>query len=780
MKSKLLGLFFCLLIVSAAYAQEGTQIEMFSPEGLVKKVRQVSVRFSDQMVPFGDPRSVEDPFEINCLEKGSCRWADGKNWILDFDRDLPAGINCEFRLKDNIKTLAGKEISGQKKYAFNTGGPSVMRGSIPFEGYDIDEDQIFILLLDCEPNLDSLHPHVFFSVDGIENNIGIKIIEGKQREDILKSQGRFSFWIKEKKMSSIVLIQSLQRFPSETNVSLIWSKEVKAKNGLTNEEDQILHFKTRKQFSAEFSCAREKRTEGCIPFSEMYIYFTAPVPAAVAKKIVLKSIDNKSLKQSQGKVTATTNVLISQKGNKENYRIWKSYVESNDTGSEDISRIYFKGPFPEKTNFIVQLPKGLKDNAGRALVNEDKFPLAVRTSEYPPLAKFSSRFGILELKANAGLPVTLRNVEPLINTKSKRIDQEQDALRQLVGKIVNAQIDRADNLQRWLRKVLWATREKSILKDEINTKKIKIPKPHGGKAFEVIGIPMNKAGLYIVELESAILGNKLLPSSETMYVPTAVLVTNLSAHFKWGRESSLVWVTTLDEGKPVKNAAVSIRDCEEKIIWQGRTDASGIASVNTQIPSESELPSCYKKDGDRYFDYSESGPLGGLQSGLFVTAQTKDDMTFVHSSWDNGIEPWRFQLPYDRDGRNTHSTHTIFDRTLLRAGDNISMKHVFRKKTLSGFSIPSKENMPNYVLISHYGSSEKYEFPLKWEANGIAETVWTIPKDAKLGTYGISLIIKDTDDKEKKTEVNKTKKNGDGSLIIFNRENFVLKSFAYR
>ena len=39
-----------------------------------------------------------------------------------------------------------------------------------------------------------------------------------------------------------------------------------------------------------------------------------------------------------------------------------------------------------------------------------------------------------------------------------------------------------------------------------------------------------------------------------MYVRTGVLVTNLGVHFKQGRENSLVWVTTLDRGKPVEAA----------------------------------------------------------------------------------------------------------------------------------------------------------------------------------------------------------------------------------
>jgi hypothetical protein len=635
MKLKVLGLVTCFIVAASAFAQEGAQIEIFSPQGVIKDVRQVSVRFSDQMVSFGDPRGITEPFEIVCPEKGSARWADGRNWIFDFDRNLQAGTSCEFRLKDEVKTLAGKDIGGKKIFTFNTGGPSILRGPIPYNGSTVEEEQIFILVLDCEPDMDSVRQHVFFSVDGIENNIGIKIIEGKVRQDILKSQGRYALWVKEKREGSIVLIQSRQRFPAKTNISLVWGKDVKAKSGVKNQQDQILHFVTREPFSVEFNCLRENAAAGCIPFAEMSLYFSAPISKAQAAKIVLKRADG---------------------------TIFKPHLESEN---EEFSSVRFKEPFPEKTNYTVGIPSGLKDNSGRSLINADKFPLSVRTEEYPPLAKFSSRFGILELKANAGLPVTLRNVEPLITAKGKQIDKGANVVGRVMGKIFNTYTDRADNLQGWLRKVAAAKREKSIFSNEKMTQKITLPKPNGGKAFEVIGIPMNKAGLYIVELESAILGKALLPSSAPMFVPTAVLVTNLSAHFKWGRESSLVWLTSLNEGKPVGDAVVTIRNCREQILWQGKTDASGIARVDVKLPLESQLPICEEAEND----YSESGPLSGLQSGLFVTAQTNDDLTFVHSSWDKGIEPWRFQLPDDKYGSNTISAHTIFDRTLLRAGD---------------------------------------------------------------------------------------------------------------
>src|SRR5512139_40910 len=94
------------LIPPLVFGQESPRVEFFSPQGVVKTVRQVSVRFSEQMVPFGDPRGMVDPFEIDCSEKGTGRWADGRNWTYDFERDLPAGVRCEFAVKPGLKALS--------------------------------------------------------------------------------------------------------------------------------------------------------------------------------------------------------------------------------------------------------------------------------------------------------------------------------------------------------------------------------------------------------------------------------------------------------------------------------------------------------------------------------------------------------------------------------------------------------------------------------------------------------------------------------------------------
>ena len=127
-------------------AQEGKSaavIEHFSPQGTVKEVRQVTARFSEPMVAFGDPR-LEDPFDIQCPQKGQGRWIDARSWSYDFDRDLPGGVACRFTLKTGMKTLAGTPVIADAGFSFSTGGPSIRRSN-PYEGDEsIDERQIFV------------------------------------------------------------------------------------------------------------------------------------------------------------------------------------------------------------------------------------------------------------------------------------------------------------------------------------------------------------------------------------------------------------------------------------------------------------------------------------------------------------------------------------------------------------------------------------------------------------------------------------------------------------
>lgn len=78
------------------YSQSNFTIDLFSPDGFIKNPSQVSVRFSEPMIAFGDSRVTKKVFQLNCLSLGTERWLDAKNWVLDFKRKLPGGTECKF------------------------------------------------------------------------------------------------------------------------------------------------------------------------------------------------------------------------------------------------------------------------------------------------------------------------------------------------------------------------------------------------------------------------------------------------------------------------------------------------------------------------------------------------------------------------------------------------------------------------------------------------------------------------------------------------------------
>jgi hypothetical protein len=707
-------------------------IELFSPQGTVKQVRQVTARFSEQMVPFADPRPQVDPFEVACPEKGVARWIDGRTWAYEFGRDLPAGLRCSFTLKSGVKSLANREIKGGV-FSFSTGGPAILQAR-PYDGARyLSEDQAVVLIMDAAPTEASVLQHVSFSVEGIASPVGVRILMDEARAALLHAVlPARSLTIKERapialvrergplrdelpRAAAVLVLQAMQAFPTGKTVRLIWGKGVQTESGVATEQDQVLSYKTKPPFTATFSCERESPRLGCLPITPMVVEFSGPVLWREAQHVVLKGPQNS---------------------------VWAPEAGEGRRDDETVSSVSFKAPFPEQTKFTLEVPSGLSDDAGRPLSNAKRFPLEVNTHTFPPLAKFPAAFGILELKADPVLPVTLRNVEPEVKARLLKAAEAKRAggllgtakglLEDVKGRVFKVEPRQGEDPRRWLNAVTEAHRQwgeergQSIFSGTSAPpapKDLKIPKPNGAKAFEVVGIPFKEPGFYVVEIESALLGASLLESRKPMFVSAAVLVTNLSVHWKWGRESSLVWVTTLDRAQPVKGAHVSLKDCAGKALWQGQTDGLGLARVGP-LPTVDHLPTCADKPYDQ---------------GLLILAESEKDMAFVHSTWDEGIEPWRYQLPMP-SFRGPIQAHTILDRSLIRAGETVHMKHLVRSRTQSGFAAVAPSDRPQGLAVVHQATGTAYEFPLRWDDTGIAESEWVVPKESRLGAYQVFLL----------------------------------------
>jgi uncharacterized protein YfaS (alpha-2-macroglobulin family) len=248
----------------------------------------------------------------------------------------------------------------------------------------------------------------------------------------------------------------------------------------------------------------------------------------------------------------------------------------------------------------------------------------------------------------------------------------------------------------------------------------------------VLGLPLPEPGLHVVELRSQILGRALLAREAPMHVRSVALVTNLAVHFKHGRDSALVWVTTLDRSRPAAGAQVAVNDCRGVPLWRGRTDAQGLAAIPRHF-------------GPEHTQSREDAPCLG-DDGLFISARHGGDLALVRSGWQRGIEPWRFGLPVRWDsfeGDDTLRAHTVFDRVLLRAGETLSMKHLVRQQrggARPALLRPPAAQLPAEAVISHVGSGTEHRLALQWDAaSGSALSSWPVPRHAALGVYDVVL-----------------------------------------
>ena len=378
----------------AAWSAQALQITSFSPQGEVARVRQVVAKFDAAAVNFGDPKAPA-PLTLSCSDanatRGTGRWTGEREWVFDFERDLPPGVRCTASVKPGFKSAAGAELTGAKSYQFNSGGPFV-QNIRPGSYQDIDEEQFFVLQFNGAATTASVQANVWCTSEGVGERIPVRMVEGAQRTELLKVLGLDKSAAQEPLQYATLACN--RRLTSGTRMQIVIGKGVATPSGVANTVEKRFDYKVREPFSAEFSCERENAQAACLPIRPMMLSFNAPVPRKLASAIRLKSAKD-TLKPQAGR------------------------GDDEQQGDALVTSVQFDAPLAENTAFTLELPRDFKDASGRALRNADSFPLKVATGGMPPLAKFAaSSFGVVERFAEgpasdnppALLPVTLRNV----------------------------------------------------------------------------------------------------------------------------------------------------------------------------------------------------------------------------------------------------------------------------------------------------------------------------------------------------------------------------------
>ncbi|ARU04629.1 alpha-2-macroglobulin [Comamonas serinivorans] len=722
-----------LILAGCALPAQALSVTQVTPQGEVSRVSQVVVKFDAAAVNGGDARAPA-PFNLRCeggagdlLAGSSARWNSPREWVVNLRGELPPGVSCTLAPHTGFKPLDGQAWA-PRPYTFSTGGPIPIR-VVPYAGAQVDEQQFFVLRFNGAVDPASLQRSAWCEAEGIGERIPVQLITGADRDATLKHRHLDNQAKADPAAWQVVSCN--RRLPAGAKLKLNVGPGVRTPSGLAAQGGEGYTFQVQAPFEAEMSCQRENENAGCSPLSAVTLRFSAPLPWGQAKQIRLTG---------PGKDRSPT-------------------LEARESQADDalVSALRFAPPFAERSDWRLELPRDLRDGAGRALVNADRFPLALRTGPMPTLLKFSAApFGIVERHAEgpgqtALLPLTVRKVEARLNGQALKVDDGQ--VRQ---KAVHSDAD----IIEWFRKVhrydTWLVERKvaagdvagtlppppsddykgyvearavSLLQGQSAVNTVALPKTDGESSeMSVIGMPL-PTGFHVVEVSSQKLGQALLSEAygpqRAMVVRTSALVTNLGVHMKLGRENSLAWVTTLDKGLPVAGAKVQVSTCRGQPVAEAVTDAQGIARFEALSPRP------------------PSRACGEL--GYFVSARAEQggeaDMSFTWTSWQNGIEPWRFNV--DTSDSPTPDTvyHTVFDRTLLRAGETVSMKHFLRTQTGQGFG--TVKNPVSSASVVNQSTGDKYPLSLTWRTTrtgGLsAESSWAIPKSAKLGLYTVQL-----------------------------------------
>ena len=184
--------------------------------------------------------------------------------------------------------------------------------------------------------LESIQENVWCSNEGFGERVPIKLIDGKERDALLKSQSLDEAAALEH--FKFVTLTCNRRLTSASKIQMVYGKGVNTLGGVPNSVEIRYNFTVREPFSASFNCERENARSACLPIPPMSLNFNAPVPRKLAEAIRLTG----------GKDTL------------------KPIFDSEGDEADIVNNISFKLLFIEFTPYVFELPLDFK-NRGELL-----------------------------------------------------------------------------------------------------------------------------------------------------------------------------------------------------------------------------------------------------------------------------------------------------------------------------------------------------------------------------------------------------------------------------
>ncbi len=384
-------------------------------------------------------------------------------------------------------------------------------------------------------------------------------------------------------------------------------------------------------------------------------------------------------------------------------------------------------PLKAEQQYIGILAPGLTDRFGNTLTDTVKFQFS--TGSFPPYVWMTTGQGVLEAYESHKYPVTFMNVDSVL-LQMGRISPD---------KIVEVML-RLDystyNRLAWEQAILEWVDSKSEDSSQFGFSRLWRPKiTRNEKAIrpvnldEVLG--KTSRGVVFVQID-----NLFKDPRQRRYLKSLIQVTNLGVTAKYSPDNNLFWVTNLRDAAPVPDAEVEVRNDSNRVLWRGTTNAKG----TVMSPGWGKLGMTQTRSGE---DEEESWDYGSRQPRLWVIVKKDGDVAFSSSQWNEGIEPWSFNISYEWNPQFESLEGELFtDRGLYKAGEGVNLKGIVRLRREGNWRIPN--NLPLKLTIKNARNEEILSTEPKLSRFGSFVDSVTLKPTAPLGYYNATLTTKQT------------------------------------
>jgi|GEM_PF-1548953 len=757
------SLFFGLFLSYglSAFAADSSSVNFqgatAQPAGQIEEsITQFRVRFPSTMIK-------KDAFKVECSPKvdGFGSWADNDTlWTYNFkakNQDetpkLIGGAKCDVVQTADLASADSAKIwkSGTIKYSIEVAGPNVTDVIVAndFNG-SLRESQATVMIVFNGPvNKASFFSHQNAYLNYLSSNApGEKIamvpVPPSEEATLFAYFKSSSYFDADLKGQNWILATVKQNLIPGSSLTLHVENQVSALNPTVHAVKPYTQKLTvRSRFEAKVSCQNPSSSNSvCLPNTPIDIELTGRVKWPDIKDAYIEYIPYKSkdrkIVRSYPQMPAqpdsdswSVNSIINKVAQYVPYA-----AKFSDTLVQSVS---FNVNIEPQTQAKIVIPSQLKDIDGRKLTN--------------PIAEFKLRIGAMTEAIQLPQPISFfeKNVSTLymaagvVNLNQtivvRKTGSDKNRWQPVTDIKTMIQLLRAYEVMGGTRNTPDYTSPMEALGLASNRDEQKLSGTKNRDIF--LQFPFGKngdgqvGGFYPIEISSPTMdAQNIDPKNNIWPNPQYVLgqVTNLAVHMKKGANSSIAWVTSLSDGKPVAGAQVEIYNCLGELKKTMTTDASGLAYFdNASWAQTCDAPKQMYSDLFRPENY-------------YVAAKAGGDQTLIHSSWlsSNSYAMSAPGVDYFYSGlqEGQPNFHSVIGVNLVKPGQTVPVQIFAKFPNARGFSEVNPSQLPAKVrVVNAEDDNVFYEFPLKWDA-GTAAFSWTVPADSsvKIGRYAIQLI----------------------------------------